>query len=93
MFFVSAHTNPKRQRGMFAPRPRGRFELVLIQQPAGAVKRFESARVKRGHSTYWTSLAFLVVEEMTQGRAVWQFLSASEYRRMGCPGQDCGGAI
>ncbi|MEJ7591411.1 MAG: DUF4951 domain-containing protein [Planctomycetaceae bacterium] len=48
---------------------------------------------KRGHSTYWTSLAFLVVEEMTQGRAVWPLLSASEYRQMGCPGQDCGGVI
>ena len=48
---------------------------------------------KRGHFTYLIPLVFRVAEERTQGRAVWRLLPASEDRRMGCPEQDCGGAI
>ena len=48
---------------------------------------------KTGRSTYLGFWAFLGVEETTRGRAVWRLSSASEYRQMGSPGQDCGGAI
>ena len=40
VFYISSHTNPKRQRGILAPRPRWRFGLVLNQQPANALRNW-----------------------------------------------------